>query len=256
MTDQMLGDSEDDSSENHHDIFPLSPWTLILQAKDGDLAALNKLLIKYEKPLYVKAIRLGCSHHEAEEMVWNFFQKIADPDRSPLKSVSGKEAGKMRAFLSRCFTNYFRDAIRERNTQKRGGGALHIPIDDPIVELVLSHENLSPDESLDFTWATKLMECAKTRYFEEFSDTPELARQIYGRHATGITNEKLAVQLNFTLKVLRTRLKKMRTRFESLLREEVSATLRDKSMIDEELQALRAAIQLPSERGQTDEPHD
>lgn len=242
--------------ETHHDhrepspkddlLYPTSPWTLIIQAKGGNTEALGDFLAQYHKPLYVRALRSQGDHHDAQDAVASFFASFCEGESKRLAAIEGPEKGRMREYLGRCFGNFLRDIYRKNNSKKRGGDATEIAVNDPMTDLVLSCPNLSPDEALDARWALEIQHRVKLRFAGEYRETPELARQVFGKQATGISNQKLADSLGFTLKQLRTRLEKMKEHFWAMHLEEVAATVDDPSMVDAEMEVLINALQMLS----------
>jgi len=110
--------------------FPDTQWSVVLRASRGGEAeskkALAELYSAYWYPLYVFARRSDQQPVDAEDLVQDFFVELNGQnvwaDADPLR-------GRLRTFLLVCFQRWVIQARRREHTQRRGGGAAHVPLD-------------------------------------------------------------------------------------------------------------------------------
>src|SRR5687767_2431971 len=111
--------------------FPPTRWSLIAQAGGaGDTQtrreALEEICRAYWRPLYAFARRKGYSPSDAEDLTQSFFANLV---QGPALAAADSSLGTLRTFLLTRFQTFMVDAWRRDTAQKRGGGALHLPLD-------------------------------------------------------------------------------------------------------------------------------
>src|SRR5271157_3992035 len=111
-------------------VFATTQWTVVLTAghrsTPGADRALEELCRTYWYPLYAYARWRGYAPPDAQDLTQEFFarllskQWIASADR-------GK--GRFRTFLLTAMSRFLANEWDRARTQKRGGGAVHLPLD-------------------------------------------------------------------------------------------------------------------------------
>jgi RNA polymerase sigma factor (sigma-70 family) len=201
--------------------FPATRWSAIVAARSGDPAerarALDALLAAYWRPIYKYVrVRWGKSCDDAQDLTQDFFARLVEKN---LLDGYDPARARLRTFLRACVDHVAANQARDRQRQKRGGGAQHLSLDFESAEGEL--KSLDPavppemDEFLEREWARSVFSTGverlraelaaqnKSLYFEIFErydlldalpdgaekrpTYPQLAAQL-GLAATDVTN--------------------------------------------------------------------
>ncbi len=209
--------------------------------------ALESLCRAYWYPLYAYARRRGNSVEDAQDLTQAFFERllernwVADADRSK---------GRFRTFLLTCMTRFLSDQWDKKRAQKRGGGALHLPLPFDDAETRYAHEpadNVTPDQCFDRQWALTLLDAVlqKLRAEYEQDGKSELFAVLSPCLVGGRENQPyadLAGRLRMSEGSVKVTVHRLRKRYRDLLREEVAQTNADTEDVDEELRHLFAVL--------------
>lgn len=240
-----------DSAAAPRDIFVTTRWTVVLSAgrKSSPQSdrALGELCQTYWYPLYAYVRHRGHSKEDAEDLTQAFFARFLK--KNYLEGLSA-ERGKFRAFLLASLKHFLANEWDKSQTQKRGGGALHLSLDwqsaderyhlDP-------PDPTSPDRLYDRDWALALLERVIARLQEECADDgkAELFEQAKDYLLVGeaaIPYAQAAEKLQLSEGAVRVAVHRLRKRYRELLRDEIAQTLSDPAQVKEELRSLQAAL--------------
>lgn len=131
--------------------FPATRWSAIVAARSGDAAerarALETIVAGYWKPVY-KYIRFrwNKSNEDAKDLTQEFFVRVIEKDF--LKNYDPAKA-RLRTFLRTCVDGLVANEDRAARRLKRGGDALHVPLDFDSVESELTRIEPSVAADLD-----------------------------------------------------------------------------------------------------------
>jgi RNA polymerase sigma-70 factor (ECF subfamily) len=238
-------------STGRGDIFATTHWTVVLAAgqrhtpqSDG---ALEELCKTYWFPLYAYVRRRGHTKEDAEDLTQAFFARFLE--KNYLAGLSA-ERGRFRAFLLASLKHFLANEWDKSQRQKRGGGEKLLSLDwqtaDTQFQVAATNEP-SPDQAFDREWALALLgkvierlksECVadgKAKLFEQL--------KIFLTAGKGIlTHADAAKNLNLDETAVRVAVHRLRKRYRTLLRAEISQTLADESQVDEEMRALFGAF--------------
>jgi DNA-directed RNA polymerase specialized sigma24 family protein len=227
--------------------FHTTRWTRVCLAKadsEDGRRALADLCDAYYEPVVAY---LRCELRDADaarDLSHAFFAQMlaggtihtADRDRGRFRSYL---LGAVKHFLSHHRSAAFR--------QKRGGGAEMVAMDDEAVSAVPEARLLTPDAAFDRQWALtvltralaalKLELAAEGR--EEFFD--RMKPWLMGDVAHG-EQVAMAVACGMTPASLKMALHRLKKRFRQSVKVEVTGTLDDPSMVEQEMQSLFAAL--------------
>ncbi len=111
--------------------FPLTRWTVIRDASDRTSdtfrASLGELAAHYWRPVYAYLRRKWSkSNEEAKDLTQEFFAALAERE---VFRQARPEAGRFRSYVMASLDNFVRMDHRERMALKRGGGAVHVPVE-------------------------------------------------------------------------------------------------------------------------------
>jgi RNA polymerase sigma-70 factor (ECF subfamily) len=233
------------------DGFATTRWTVVLAAgrkstPQADLA-LDELCRTYWYPLYAYVRRHGHSHEDAEDLVQAFFARFLE--KNYLEGLSA-ERGKFRAFLLAALKHFLANEWDRAHRQKRGGGATILSLDwqDAAARYAMDPADpLSPDKLYDRAWAVALLERVigrlqgenqaenKTKLFEHL-------RPFLMVGESAIPYAEAAARCGLTDGAVRVAVHRLRRRYRELLRDEITHTLSDPALVDEELRGLFQAF--------------
>lgn len=105
-------------------------WSLVVAAASDDAragAALEELCAAYWYPLYAFARRGGASPEDAQDGVQSFFATLLDKH---WLAQADRRRGRFRTFLLAAFRHHASHVRERERAQKRGGGRIHLTLDD------------------------------------------------------------------------------------------------------------------------------
>jgi RNA polymerase sigma-70 factor (ECF subfamily) len=239
--------------------FDPTRWTLVLRARGPSSdaqAALSELCETYYPPVLRFLGREGRDEDAARELAQGFFARVlsqggfdeADPER-----------GRFRSYLLGALKHFLADQRKHEQRQKRGHGVLTESLDAPagdedsggreVADVSVS----SPDQSFDREWALTVMGRALSLLEKEFSVTgkgeqfqvlkPWLVGEVEGQGAgPALSQAEAARRLGLSEGAVKVLVHRLRKRFRDAVRLEISHTLRERSLVDEELRHLIDAL--------------
>ena len=229
--------------------FETTQWSLISAAAAEDQqnrAAFEDLYRSYCHPVYAFIRRRGYARQDAQDLTQDFFLHLseknafirADPNR-----------GKFRSFLLGSLQFFLQHAEERARTEKRGGHARMIFIDDETAEAKyqLTDQRQNAEQVFDARWAATLIQgtvnCLKTEM--ESAGKAGLFEQIRGFLIDGedASYQEIAERTGLTLGAVKLTIHRMRARYRELLRAEVARTVVSSADFEQEIQALRESLQ-------------
>lgn len=239
------------SSEEPHDYFATTRWTVVLRAGGKSTAqaavALEELCAVYWYPLYAYVRHHGHSREDAEDLVQGFFEQFLQ--KNYLQDVKS-EKGRFRAFLLSALKHFMANKWDRANRQKRGGGVSPLSLDWQDADTryqIEPADNLSPDKLYDRAWAVLLLEKVieglraesvaegNQRLFEELRPVLMLGKG-------AIPYAQAAGRLNLSEGAVRVAVHRLRRRYRERLRDEIGQTLSNPEQVEEEIAALFQAF--------------
>lgn len=231
--------------------FPMTRWTLVLEARDGSetesFRALSDLCTAYWYPIYGFLRRSGAPPEDAADSTQDFFAALV---KKGFLSKADPAKGKLRSFLLAALKNYRSMEYRAKTARKRGGGAVHVPIDLDWAEGRMDQyghdKELSPEAAYDREWAMLLLERVMGQlraYFEQQDKAAEFEalQPCLSWNAVNFKYSDLAEKLDTTEGNIKVKVSRMRKRYRDLLLAEVRETL-DSEDVEEELRHLLGTL--------------
>ncbi len=237
----------------HTSPFAPTRWTLVLRARGETVesrAALSELCETYYQPVLRFLRREGREEDAARELAHDFFARVlagggfggADPER-----------GRFRSYLLGALKHFLADQRRHAFRLKRGSGQTPESLDassggDTSPGFQVADTVAAINEShFDREWALTVMDRAFSVLQQEFATAGKLEEfntlkpWLVGDTATN-SQADAARRLEMTEGAVKVLIHRLRKRLRTLVRGEISQTLRDPALVDEELRHLIAAL--------------
>ena len=144
--------------------FPETSWSAVLGVRSEDQAlrarSLETLAEVYWKPVY-KHVRLrwGRSPEDAQDLTQEFFSRALEKG---FFDAWDPARGRFRTFLRVCLDGFLANEAKHAGRQKRGGGALHLPLEFQRAEGEITMAPIPSPENIerhfDAEWTRALFE--------------------------------------------------------------------------------------------------
>ena len=212
-------------------------------------AALEKLCDLYWTPLYAYVLRRVQSVSEAQDLTQAFFLAFLEKNYA---ATANPDRGRFRSFLLTAFKHFLSKEWEKARAQKRGGGQAILSLDFSTADSALKIDpasKLTPEQIYDQQWAITLLNRVLSQLQDEYQADhsaekfAELRQFLIGDHA-GTTYSASAEQLGMNEPALRKAVSRLRARYRTILRQEISETVSAPSEIDEEIRNLFRTFQL------------
>jgi len=228
--------------------FPVTRWSVVLDAQGEDPEALASFCRAYWFPLYSYARRMGIGVEDAHDLTQAFFERILSRD---LLAHARRERGRLRTFLLRCFNNFVAEDWRRASALKRGGTLPVLAIDSLSAEERLALEprdTLSPELEFERAWARELLRQTLSRLQAEYEAAGRGAvfHRLRDQLMDGTPERpygEVAVELGLSEASTRFAAFKLRQRYREVLRELVADTVAGEDEVEVEITHLRRLFQ-------------
>jgi RNA polymerase sigma-70 factor (ECF subfamily) len=231
--------------------FATTHWSLVLAARDGRSSqakkALAALCSNYWYPAYAFVRRCGVPPHDAEDIVQAFFARWIEREDY---LVPTPQRGRFRSYLRVALRHFVANQRDRAAAQKRGGGQVISAADlagaeERFALEVATHD--APDRLFDRRWALTVVdqtlrqldhELARSGKAEQFA----ALRPFLAPAAETPSYRRAAEQLQMTENAVRVAVYRLRRRFGELLRATIAHTVDSPDAVEDEIQALMAAL--------------
>jgi len=233
--------------------FVTTRWSLILSAANLQREepkareALAELCRTYWRPIFSFVCARGYLTEDAQDLTQDFFVTIL---KDNWLQHADRNRGRFRSLLLRSLQNFLVNVAEKTHARKRGGDVEFISWDnwaaEELSQLPVSGQaldSLPPERLFDLNWATMVVEHALRRLCEECESKGKLwLFRALSRHLTDDRDEvsyaNLSAELGVVEAVVKKQLHKMRQRYRSLLRAEISRTVENPADVDDEIRYL------------------
>jgi len=230
--------------------FPVTRWSMILAAGEQDADshrnALAELCQSYWYPLYAFARRQGKPHEDAQDLTQAFLLRLLE--REDLNSAE-REKGRFRTFLLAAFKRLLIDDWRKTQTQRRGGDIEFVELDTTWGQQRFDREPESPlsaETLYDRGWALTVLDCVNAKLRQAYSTAKKqnLFTQIRPLLLGNATESYAQVgqRVGLSEGALTMAVRRMRTKFGELVREEVAHTVANPDDVDDEVRWLMTVL--------------
>jgi RNA polymerase sigma-70 factor (ECF subfamily) len=220
------------SESPHH--FPTTQWSIIVKAQGAETPdarqALERLFETYWYPVYAFIRSRSPQPADAQDLTQGFFASLL---RLGSLDTVRPELGRFRAFLLTCAKHYLSAERARGRTQKRGGGAIPLPIDfasaDSRYRLEAAPET-HPDVLFERQWARAAFDAAEEKLRAEFAAAGkaiqfEAFRQYLTAEEEPAAYADVAAALEMSESAVKVAVHRARRRFGVMLREQIAQTV-------------------------------
>jgi RNA polymerase sigma-70 factor (ECF subfamily) len=231
-------------------MFATTRWSLVRAADEGDSPSARRALAElcglYWYPLYAFIRRRGHGHDQAQDLTQEFFARLLQRQDF---AAADPAHGRFRSFLLAACKHFLANEYNRAHALKRGGGLQPLPLDfgdaDDRYTREPAHDE-TPEKLFERRWALTLLQHVLARLRQEYEANGKetLFEQLKG-HLTGADTQShaaAAAVLGMSAGAVKVAAHRLRQRYRDLLREEIGQTIADPAQIDDEVQALFAAL--------------
>jgi DNA-directed RNA polymerase specialized sigma24 family protein len=231
--------------------FEPTAWTLIVKAQDRDspscLQAMDGLCRAYWYPVYAFMRRQGFASADAQDLTQELLAGLMS---APGLARVDRQKGRFRSYMLGAAKHLIARRHEREGAAKRGGGSVHVAIDEVDAEGRYLHEPRdlrTPESLLNYCWAQHVLAEALARVEAEYGKMGKAplfeALRVFVEDEKGATPyEAVAAQHNKSLSAIKSDIRRLRLRFGEKLREVVSETVEASGDIDAELAELLNAL--------------
>jgi len=236
--------------ENAAVAFTTTHWSVVLEAQGQSPAAqeaLEKLCRTYWRPVYGFVRRQGVGPEEAEDLTQGFFALLLE--RRDLDAVR-KDKGRLRSYLLTSLKHFLTNERQRAIAIKRGEGWRLIPLDEVRERERAGFEPADTSTVVQIyerRWALALLEQVLRRLGEEYRSAGNVV--LFERLEALLMDEpdrpsqgQIADELAMTENAVKQAFRRLRQRYQQLLRDEVAHTVMVPGDIEDELRHLIAVL--------------
>jgi RNA polymerase sigma factor (sigma-70 family) len=242
---------DSDSPIPPREVFATTRWTVVVHAQQGDSTeareALETLCRAYWYPLYAFVRRQGVMPEDAQDLTQSFFERLIE--KNFLADVQ-REKGRFRSFLLAALKHFLANEWDKARAQKRGGGAVHVPIDTASAETRYGLEPAhfdTPERLFERRWAITLLDRVLERLRDEHvkAGKAELFEQLkpcLTAEKAALSYAELGARVGLSEGAVKVAVHRLRQRYRELLRAEIAETVDSPAEVEDELRHLFTAL--------------
>lgn len=227
-------------------------WTLVARSCGSDAAArgaLSELCAAYYGPVVVFLRRDGREEDVARELAHDFFARLLE---GGAMEGADPERGRFRSYLLAAVKRFAADQRERAGALKRGGGYEQVSLEGGGTDTqpglqVEDVKVMAPDEAFDREWAMTLLARALARLEQALGAEGKADHFAVLKPwlTTGLDDQPqaaAAAQLGISEAAVKVAIHRLRQRFREAVRGEIAQTVSAPEVVEEELEALRAAL--------------
>jgi RNA polymerase sigma-70 factor (ECF subfamily) len=227
-------------------------WTLVARSCGSDAAAqgaLSELYAAYYAPVVVFLRRDGREEDVARELAHDFFARLLE---GGAMEGADPERGRFRSYLLAAVKRFAADQRERAGALKRGGGCEHVSLQSGRTDTepglqVEDAQVMAPNAAFDREWAVTLLARALVSLERTLGEEGKAEHFAVLKPwlTTGLDDQSqaaAAAQLGISEAAVKVAIHRLRQRFREAVRGEIAQTVSNPEVVEEELEALRAAL--------------
>jgi len=231
--------------------FDTTQWSLVLAAAGpGGSAAqrgLAALCEAYWYPLYAYVRRQGYGSDEAQDLTQAFFARLLDKQ---YVRDARRDRGRFRSFLLASMQHFLQNTRAYDRADKRGGGVSPLPLAFDDAEHRYTREpadTQTPETVFDRRWALTVLDRVLARLRREAVAAGKRREFDQMKHClTGEAGDmgyrKIGAAIGMSEGAVKVAVHRLRRRYRTFLRQEISSTLHTGTDVDDEIRHLFRAL--------------
>ena len=227
-------------------------WTLVARSRGSGAegrGALSELCAAYYGPVVVFLRRDGREEDVARELAHDFFARLLE---GGAMEGADPERGRFRSYLLAAVKRFAADQRERAGALKRGGGYEQVSLQsggtdtEPGLQ-VEDAQVMAPDAAFDREWAVTLLARALVSLERTLGEEGKAEHFAVLKPwlTTGLDDQPqaaAAAQLGISEAAVKVAIHRLRQRFREAVRGEIAQTVSAPEVVEEELEALRAAL--------------
>ena len=227
--------------------FQSTRWSLILQVREAEepaaRRAMEELLRIYWQPIYAYVRSRGSNPEDASDLTQEFIAHLLAQNLIHKFDLSH---GRFRPYLLTALKNFLADQHRRAHARKRRGDVTAEPLNFDRMEKHfsgLSSRRQSAEEIYDRQWVLSLLERARERLRRQYVEAGKKDRfdalsPFITLDGAGPPYIELSQTLGISVEALKVAVHRLRKSYGKMIREEVSDTLAEGQVVEDELREL------------------
>lgn len=235
--------------------FPSTHWTLIERVKSTDEAVVSKALeeicAQYHYPLYCYLRRRGCDHHDAQDVLHDFLNRLLC--QRALERVE-EDRGRLRGYLATAISRHLWNWQQSASRRMEATAEHRTAFDSKQIEERYHREDFAsgdtPDRIFERKWAIEMLHHTIGKLAERYHQKGKSALFAALRPALenggslrGENSPALAASIGLSEPALRTAMSRLLQEFRECLCGEIRQTVAEPHEVPDELSYLMALFQ-------------
>ena len=229
-------------------MLPTTHWSLVVASRGKDSAArtaLGQLCQIYRGAVLAYARRHSRSPEEAEDLTQAFFLEFLEHE---VHASADPCRGRFRNYLYAALRHFISHVRAHDGAQKRGGGQHWVALDTVQGDYLEDGDGGTPEQVFERAWAYAALEQAMEQLGREQAQAGRSLiftrlREFLLEPPEQATYKLVAQELGLRANTVAVTVYRLRERLRELVRIELSRTVADTSVLDEEVRAMREALQ-------------
>lgn len=231
-------------------MLPTTHWSLVVAARGKDSAArsaLAQLCQNYRGAVLAYARRHSRTPEEAEDLTQAFFVEFLEHE---VHASADPSRGRFRTYLYAALSHFIAHVREHEGAQKRGGGQRFVALDTVGDDSLADSEGGTPEEVFERAWAYAALEQALEQLGREQAQAGRSLiflrlREFLLEPPAPAAYNAVARELGLRANTVAVCVHRLRERLRELVRIELGRTVADTAALDEEVRAMREALQPP-----------
>lgn len=228
--------------------FETTQWSLIVASggrDDTSVVALETLCRRYRAPVLAFLRGQGLTVDAAEDLTQSFFAHLLS---QRLHQLADPAKGSFRAFLLSALKHFVISERRRDTAEKRGGGALHVPLDS----IDEPPDSETPDAIFEREWAHTVVGHAVKQLRSEAHEAGKQAlfdalREFLFESPESDDYARVSQQFGLSRNTVAVAVHRLRHRLQVLVTAEVSQTLSNPDQIPAEVETIQGWLLKPTQ---------